>query len=115
RSHMTQASKGNALKPTAPTPPPGLTVVWTNAPQTNIGSYSITAAVSDPNYQGSSAGTFTITAPATPPTVSITSPSEGTVPSGPLTIHAAHVAGTNPVAHRGLLVNGAPEGANTCF
>jgi hypothetical protein len=46
--------------PTATTTPAGLSITWTNAPQTNAGTYAVTAAVNDPNYQGSASGTFTI-------------------------------------------------------
>jgi len=58
----------------------GLTIVWTNAPQTNVGSYAATATVSDSNYQGSANGTFTIAANSTPPSVSITKPPEELYP-----------------------------------
>ena len=45
---------------TATTNPPGLNVVWTNAPQTSAGTYTVTPTINDPNYQGSASGTFTI-------------------------------------------------------
>ena len=61
-SYMTQIYTGSALTPTATTTPAGLTIVWTNAPQTNAGSYSVTATVNDLNYEGSASGTFTISA-----------------------------------------------------
>ncbi len=51
---------GSALNPTATTNPTGLAIVWTGVPQTNAGSYSVTATVNDPNYQGSASGTFVI-------------------------------------------------------
>ena len=51
-SNMTQTYTGSALTPTATTTPAGLTIVWTNAPQTNAGSYSVTATVNDLNYEG---------------------------------------------------------------
>ena len=59
-SNMTQTYTGGALTPTATTVPAGLTIVWTNAPQTNAGSYSVTATVNDANYQGSASGTLVI-------------------------------------------------------
>lgn len=58
--NLTQTYTGSPLKPTATTNPPGLAIIWTNAPQTNAGTYTVTATVNDPNYQGSASGTFTI-------------------------------------------------------
>jgi uncharacterized protein with FMN-binding domain len=64
--NLTQAYTGQPLTPTATTNPPGLRVVWTNAPQTNSGTYSVTATIDDPNYQGSASGAFVISkAPGT--------------------------------------------------
>jgi uncharacterized protein with FMN-binding domain len=60
-SNMTQTYTGSPLTPTATTTPGSLTVLWTNAPQTNAGTYTVTATVSDANYDGSATGTFTIT------------------------------------------------------
>lgn len=57
---LTQAYSGRPLTPTAVTDPPGLPIVWTNAPQTNAGLYAVVAAVNHPDYAGSAAGTFTI-------------------------------------------------------
>jgi hypothetical protein len=37
-----------------------LAITWTNASQTNAGSYTVTATVTDPDFQGSASGTFTI-------------------------------------------------------
>jgi hypothetical protein len=48
---LTQTYTGGALTPTATTSPAGLTIVWTNAPQTNAGSYAVTATVNDTNYE----------------------------------------------------------------
>jgi len=58
--NLTQIYTGAPLTPTATTTPAGLGVTWTGAPQTSVGSYPITATVSDPNYQGSASGTFVI-------------------------------------------------------
>ena len=69
--------------------------------------------MNDPNYQGSASGTFTIAAPSTPPSVSITSPTGGSVPSGPLTIKANVGSGTNPIAHVDFLVNGTVKCSDT--
>ncbi|MDO8635496.1 MAG: MBG domain-containing protein, partial [Dehalococcoidia bacterium] len=59
-SNMTQTFTGSPLTPTATTTPPGLTIVWTSAPDTNAGSYPVTATINDTNYTGSATGTFTI-------------------------------------------------------
>ncbi|MGA2357550.1 MAG: FG-GAP-like repeat-containing protein [Terriglobales bacterium] len=58
--NMTQTYTGRPLTPTATTNPPGLTIVWTGAPDTNVDSYPVTATVNDPNYQGSASGNFVI-------------------------------------------------------
>lgn len=67
---LTQTYTGLPLTPTATTDPPALKVVWTGAPLINACakpdvapsscSYPVVATVSDPNYQGSQSGTFTI-------------------------------------------------------
>ena len=59
-SNLTQTYTGSPLAPTATTVPLGLAVVWTNAPQTNAGSYIVIATVNDPRYQGAVTGTFII-------------------------------------------------------
>ena len=59
-SNLTQFYTGSPLTPTATTTPPGLTIAWTNAPKTDTGTYSVTAAVNSPNYQGSANGSFVI-------------------------------------------------------
>jgi subtilisin family serine protease len=109
-SNMTQTYTGGALTPAATTNPPGLAIAWTNAPQTPVGGYPVTATVTDPNCQGSASGTFTIlTAPrsATPPTVSISSPSGGTVQvKSTVAILAVASPGTNPIARVDFLING---------
>jgi hypothetical protein len=38
-------------------------VTWTGAPQTNAGSYPVTATIADANYTGAASGTFVITLP----------------------------------------------------
>jgi surface antigen len=58
--NLTQTYTGGALTPAATTSPSGLSIAWTGAPQTNPGSYPVTAAISNSNYQGSASGTFTI-------------------------------------------------------
>ena len=58
--NLSQTYTGSTLKPTATTNPPGLGITWTNAPESNAGSYIVTAMVNDPDYQGSASGTFTI-------------------------------------------------------
>lgn len=59
-SNMTQPYTGSPLTPTATTVPAGLAIVWTGAPDTNVGQYPVTATVNDPNYTGSASGTFVI-------------------------------------------------------
>ena len=59
-SNLNQTFTGAALSPNATTSPAGLNVVFNGAPQTNAGSYSVTATINDPNYQGSASGTFVI-------------------------------------------------------
>jgi hypothetical protein len=59
-SNLTKSYTGTAQSPTATTTPAGLAVDWTGAPQTNAGSYPVTATINDPNYQGSASGTFVI-------------------------------------------------------
>jgi hypothetical protein len=65
-SELVQTYTGSALTPTATTVPAGLNVIWTGAPQTNAGVYSVIATIVDTNYQGTASGTFVINkAPAT--------------------------------------------------
>ncbi|MCX9085305.1 MAG: MBG domain-containing protein, partial [Candidatus Methanoperedens sp.] len=60
-SDLTQTYTGSPLTPTVTTIPASLSIVWTNAPQTNAGSYTgVVATVNDPNYQGSATDTFVI-------------------------------------------------------
>jgi hypothetical protein len=68
-SNMTQTYTGSPLTPTATTNPDGLAIVWTGVPQTNAGSYPVTASVNDLNYEGSASGTFVIAKAATTTTV----------------------------------------------
>ena len=58
--NLTQTYTGSPLTPSATTVPASLAITWTGAPQTNAGSYPVTATVDDANYQGSANGTFTI-------------------------------------------------------
>jgi len=71
-SNLTQTFTGSALSPTATTTPAGLAIIWTGAPQTNAGTYPVTATVNDANYQGSASGTFVITATAATATSTLT-------------------------------------------
>jgi hypothetical protein len=121
-SNMTQTYTGGALTPTATTNPPGLAIMWTNAPQSQPGSYTVTATVSDPDYQGSASGTFTISSvgqppppppPSTQPSVAITNPHAGVVQIGTITIQAAVTQGTNPIARVDFLVNGSVKCSDT--
>jgi hypothetical protein len=111
-SDLVQIYSGGALTPTATTNPPGLGIAWTNAPQTQAGSYAVTATVNNPNYQGSASETFTINpAPppppgSTPPSVSMTNPVAGVLQIGTIMIQAAVTQGTNPIARVDFLING---------
>ena len=69
-SALTQTYTGSALTPTATTVPSGLTIVWTAAPQTAAGTYSVTATINDPAYFGSASGSFVIQ--KVTPTVTVT-------------------------------------------
>ena len=121
-SNMTQTYTGGALTPTATTNPPGLGITWTNAPQSQPGSYTVTATINDPDYQGSASGTFTISSvgqppppppPSTQPSVAITNPHAGVVQIGTITIQAAVTQGTNPIARVDFLVNGSVKCSDT--
>ena len=79
-SNLTQAYTGSALSPTVTTTPSGLSHTLTGAPDTNAGSYAVTATVTNPNYSGTASGTFVITQPAA--SVSPSSVNFGTVKSG---------------------------------
>jgi uncharacterized repeat protein (TIGR03803 family) len=57
---VNQTYTGSALAPAATTVPSGLALVWTNVPQINVGSYVVSATISDVDYQGSAGGTFVI-------------------------------------------------------
>ena len=76
-SNLTRTYTGSPLTPTATTVPPGLAIDWTNAPQTNAGSYTVTATVNDPNYQGAASGTFVINPLASVLSVTVQSPNGG--------------------------------------
>jgi Legume lectin domain/MBG domain/Abnormal spindle-like microcephaly-assoc'd, ASPM-SPD-2-Hydin len=90
-SNMTQTYTGSPLSPTVATVPSGLAYTLTGAPDTNAGSYTVTATITDPNYTGSATGMFVISrAPATVTFSNLTqtytgsplSPTVATVPSG---------------------------------
>ncbi len=64
-SNLTQTYTGSQLTPAVATVPAGLQIVLTGVPQTNAGSYPITATIQSANYQGSASATFTVSpAPA---------------------------------------------------
>src|SRR5207248_6273625 len=67
---LTQGYTGSALTPTATTGPAGLAVTRTGTPQTNAGSYAVTATIADPNYTGAASGTFVVTKAAATVTLS---------------------------------------------
>jgi uncharacterized protein with FMN-binding domain len=93
--NLSQTYTGNPLTPGATTVPAGLNVTLSGAPQTNAGSYPVTATINDGNYQGSTTGTFVI-AMATP-TITLGNLTQ-TYTGGPLTPSAVTVpAGLNVV------------------
>ncbi|MBI3208498.1 MAG: hypothetical protein HYZ37_06310 [Candidatus Solibacter usitatus] len=62
--NMTQTYTGGALSPTVTTAPSGLSFLLTGAPDTNVGSYPVTATINNPNYKGSATGPPPATVPA---------------------------------------------------
>ncbi|MFL6530181.1 MAG: MBG domain-containing protein [Chthoniobacterales bacterium] len=58
--NLTQSYTGSPLTPTVTTVPAGLAVILTGVPQTNAGSYPVTARVNDSVYQGSAGAVFVI-------------------------------------------------------
>ncbi len=101
--NMNRTYTGGALAPTATTEPQGLSLAWTGTPQTAAGSYTVTATVSDPNYEGSATGTFVIAKAAA--TVTLTNLTQ-TFTGGPL----APGASTSP-AGLTLVWSGTPQTA----
>ena len=90
-SNLTQTYTGSPLLPTVTTVPSGLAFTLTGAPDTVVGSYPVTATITDPNYTGSASGSFVISKAAAtvtlgnmtqPYTGSPLSPTVTTVPSG---------------------------------
>jgi uncharacterized repeat protein (TIGR02543 family) len=71
-SDLTQSYTGTPLTPKAATNPPGLALSWSNATQSNAGSYQVTATIIDPAFKGSASGTFTIA--KANQTISVTQP-----------------------------------------
>lgn len=69
--NLTQTYNGTPLSPSVTTVPPSLSTSMTGAPQTNAGSYQVTATITDPNYSGS-AGPVTFTIQQRPVTALIT-------------------------------------------
>jgi YVTN family beta-propeller protein len=67
--NLNQTYTGSALAPAANTLPPNLSYTVTGAPDTNAGTYSVTATINDSNYMGSANGTFVIN--KITPTISI--------------------------------------------
>jgi hypothetical protein len=90
-SDLTQTYTGSPLTPTATTNPPGLPIIWTGAPKTNVGNYPVLATINDATYQGSASGTFRII-PA-PSTTTVTCPASVTYNGSPQTPCSANVTG----------------------
>jgi hypothetical protein len=89
--NLTQTYTGSPLSPTVTTTSTGLAYTLTAAPDTNAGSYPVTATITNPNYTGSNNGTFVISKAAANITLgnlvqaytgSPLSPTVTTIPSG---------------------------------
>ena len=59
-ANLTLTYTGSLLSPTVTTTPSALAVNLTGAPQTNAGSYAVSATITDPNYDGGASDTFVI-------------------------------------------------------
>src|SRR5579864_7171268 len=106
-SSLTQTYTGSTLTPTATTVPAGLAVALTGAPDTNAGTYPVTATVSNPNYTGSASGSFVIGQAA--PTVIVTGGTfayDGTPHAATAT--ATGVSGTSVSGSFAFTYNGSP-------
>jgi len=104
---LTQTYTGSTLTPTATTVPAGLAVALTGAPDTNAGTYPVTATVSNPNYTGSASGSFVIGQAA--PTVIVTGGTfayDGTPHAATAT--ATGVSGTSVSGSFAFTYNGSP-------
>lgn len=58
--NLVQTYSGAELAPSVATVPAGLSTSFSGAPDVNAGTYPVIATVTDPNYVGSAAGTFTV-------------------------------------------------------
>ena len=74
---MTQTYTGSALSPTVTTVPAGLSYSSTGYPDTAVGSYPVTATITNSNYTGSANGTFVIQKKAVKPAVTLTAWNNG--------------------------------------
>ena len=59
-SNLSRTYTGSPLSPTVTTVPAGLSYSLSGAPQTNAGTYPVTATITNPNYTGTAAGSFVI-------------------------------------------------------
>ena len=78
--NLNRTYSGSPLSPTVTTNPAGLSVSLSGAPQTNAGTYPVTATVTNPNYTGAASGTFVIAKAAQPALVLTAMPTS--IPSG---------------------------------
>jgi hypothetical protein len=58
--NLNRTYTGSPLSPTVTTTPAGLSYSLTGAPQTNAGTYPVTATITNPNYTGTASGSFVI-------------------------------------------------------
>ncbi|HVI08004.1 MAG TPA: MBG domain-containing protein [Candidatus Binatia bacterium] len=95
-SNLSQTYSGSALSPTVTTSPSGLAYSLTGAPDTNVGSYPVTATITNTNYTATPAsGTFVISqAPATISLSNLTQTYSGTALSPTVTTSPTGLAYT---------------------
>jgi hypothetical protein len=91
--NLQQTYTGLPLVPTVTTNPAGLSYSLTGAPQTNAGTYPVSASITNPNYVGSGAGTLSI-AKAQQAPVSINAPGSAHYQQAGLTVFGLGGSGT---------------------
>ncbi|MDB6127453.1 MAG: Immunoglobulin I-set domain protein, partial [Verrucomicrobia bacterium] len=115
-SNLTQAFDGSPKSVTATTIPSGLsTTVTYNGSATSpsaVGSYTVFAGISDPNYSGSATGTLSITgAPAIVPPAILQQPLSQLLGFGSSVMLSVSASGTAPLGYQwyrdGIAISGA--------
>ena len=119
-SNLSVIFDGNSHNATATTVPSGLTVTFTyngasTAPSA-IGSYTVVATITDPNYTGSATGTLVISAPpATDFAFTVATPIQTTTPGGAVTYSFTTTPTGGLLAPVTFSVIGLPSGAVATF